>query len=497
MSKDTDTAVSAAKGALEKLKNYGLFITHKRGRYYTVNNVGKLIYVVSDNSETNASYIVKKWEKDLQYSENPHNVYFYNTDEEEKDSSPQKRKYDEDKTKHPWGCIKATNDTISLLKRYETRNIPFNKFESYNYEEIANLIKEELHIGMLKEQLNKLINNAGAKQIICHGAPGTGKTYTVTNLVPELNSESKGSKEFVWEEEDFVQFHPSYDYTDFIEGLRPVLINGKTHFVRMDGIFKKFCRKVAEKNKKNEENTDNKEKYYLFIIDEINRADLSKVFGELMYCLEEGYRGEEKGIPTQYSNLPTYEVHEDGEAGKMDGDVFEKKFYIPENVIIIGTMNDIDRSVESFDFAMQRRFSWINVHADSEMTEKVLKEMWEADFKRDGTKKLEATDADKLAKYIVEHAKFLNSKIADKANNLGEEYKIGHTYYKKAARFYNEAPTKDEKKKLDYALEKVYQYSIKPVLDSYLRGKRNKPDLSKKFEKAFLNLDDTNTLAKN
>ncbi|WP_253514806.1 AAA family ATPase [Peribacillus frigoritolerans] len=96
----------------------------------------------------------------------------------------------------------------------------------------------------------------------------------------------------------------------------------------------------------------------------MNRADLSRVFGELMYGLEEHYR--EKTFQTQYSNLPTYEI-KNKRAVPMDYDVFENGFFIPENVYIIATMNDIDRSVEAFDFALRRRFQWIEVKANDVM----------------------------------------------------------------------------------------------------------------------------------
>mgnify|MGYP000674192117 CR=1 FL=1 len=107
---------------------------------------------------------------------------------------------------------------------------------------------------------------------------------------------------------------------------------------------KKFCRKVADLKDDPVEKTMKK---IFFIIDEINRADLSKVFGELMYCLETDKRGSENRIQTQYANLHTYNPEE---GDYYSEDIFEKGFYIPKNVIIIGTMNDIDRSVESMEF---------------------------------------------------------------------------------------------------------------------------------------------------
>nr|MCR5684742.1 AAA family ATPase [Lachnospiraceae bacterium] len=165
-----------------------------------------------------------------------------------------------------------------------------------------------------------------------------------------------------------VQFHPSYDYTDFVEGLRPIeASNNDLSFVRMDGSFMRFCRFVQWRNgllrqSSNDVIKDSDLPKYFFIIDEINRADLSKVLGELMYGLEEDKR--DKPIVTQYSNLKTwfdpklkfpdaykncFEAAKNGHSGG---------FRIPPNVVVIGTMNDIDRSVESMDFALRRRFVW-------------------------------------------------------------------------------------------------------------------------------------------
>lgn len=206
-------------------------------------------------------------------------------------------------------------------------------------------------------------------------------------------------KQFGEEHYKFVQFHPSYDYTDFVEGLRPVM-NDKQEmqFVRLDGTFKAFCRKIVMENlvnlpalssytgilsqnsaqtaqpantngsdpkeEKIEEAADEQIKalynalddlaknsnnqqliptpYYYFVIDEINRADLAKVFGELMFGLEESYRGIQNRFKTQYMNIPTYEI-QNGTAQPMKFDCFRDGFYIPENLKIIGiTINMID-----------------------------------------------------------------------------------------------------------------------------------------------------------
>lgn len=161
----------------------------------------------------------------------------------------------------------------------------------------------------------------------------------------------------------FVQFHPSYDYTDFVEGIRPVAAtrDSAVEFRRMDGKFMEFCRYVAWRNEKR----GTKHQKYFFLIDEINRADLSKVMGELMYCLERDKRGKENPVQTQYSNLPTCFTREN--LPDYYEDCFEDGFFVPENVVVIGTMNDIDRSVESMDFAMRRRFVWKEVCVTEEL----------------------------------------------------------------------------------------------------------------------------------
>ena len=212
----------------------------------------------------------------------------------------------------------------------------------------------------IQKEIEDLINN-GIRQIIFTGAPGTGKTYIAKKIAEKLGAELTYKKENP--KYEFVQFHPSYDYTDFIEGLRPIQAGtdrnsggNNIQFAKLDGIFKKFCREVVTLNNKEKE-LNNEKKLFFFIIDEINRADLSKVFGELMYCLEKDKRGKENRVNTQYQNLPTYDLLINEQKNK-NNDVFWDGFYIPENVVIIGTMNDIDRSVESMDFALRRRFEW-------------------------------------------------------------------------------------------------------------------------------------------
>ena len=241
-------------------------------------------------------------------------------------------------------------------------------------------------------------------------------------------------------------------------------------FVRLDGTFKQFCRSIVEKEletfcsgfrdlsapekraKLKEYYDDNavkkgtsqgEETVYYFLIDEINRADLSKVFGELMFGLEESYRGIENRFDTQYKNLKTYQVDPDtGIASPMAFDCFADGFFIPHNLHLIGTMNDIDRSVESFDFALRRRFRWIDVKANKIM-ESSLKAMGVPD-----------------PEDIARRASNMNCCLSESDFGLGEAYHIGPAYFK--------SMSAGEKLKED--LKEVFSHRIEPLLREYTRG---------------------------
>lgn len=260
--------------------------------------------------------------------------------------------------------------------------------------------------------------------LILRGAPGTGKTYLAKEIALELTG---GNEDQI----GFVQFHPSYDYTDFVEGLRPVSNgDGAIEFKLQDGIFKKFCQKARDAKKTGGQ--DN----FVFIIDEINRGEISKIFGELFFSIDPDYRGEKGSVSTQYANL-----HES-----------DDKFYIPENVYIIGTMNDIDRSVDTFDFAMRRRFRFVEVTAESRLH--ILDEKL-------GERAEEAKTRLRNLNAAIENVQELNS-----------HYHIGPSYFRNL-------------KELDYDYELLWSDYLKPLLEDYVRGSYDEAETLETLKKAF------------
>lgn len=396
-----------------------------------------------------------------------------------------------------------------------------------------------------------------SKNLIFRGAPGTGKSYLAREIAADIisNGYYDSYDQLTPEQKkqvEFVQFHPSYDYSDFVEGLRPrINDDGTMGFELQDGIFKTFvarARKNYEDSQKSKEtiekevsvqesmtnffssielgvdtfktisgkeftitSVDDKHinisipgnalvnklslsvdevrqmleadvkftmvkdvtaffgktfatqaysyefviykaigakkgavtkklakqedlKKYIFIIDEINRGEISKIFGELFFAIDPGYRGKAGEISTQYANL-----HPD------------EKFYIPENVYIIGTMNDIDRSVDSFDFAMRRRFRFVELKADERL------EM------------LATLENDELEAEAIKRMAALNKAIAA-VPDLNENYQIGAAYFLKL-------------KTLDF--DQLWTDYLQPLLREYIQGMYDENSIMLKFAKAY------------
>ena len=292
----------------------------------------------------------------------------------------------------------------------------------------------ELKVGnRLVDELQELITSN--KNLILTGAPGTGKTYLAKQLACKLVGAQSAKDEQYQNHVKFVQFHPSYDYTDFVEGLRPYNQGGQLGFERKDGSFKMLCKAALAAPAEN----------FVMIIDEINRGQVSKIFGELFFALDPDYRGPEGLVETQYQNMV------------LDGDQFKKGFYVPENVYIIGTMNDIDHSLEPLDFAFRRRFAWREITAS---------ERFDGMFS--GAEPFAA--APDLVAQVKPFFTRLNDKIGSDLG-FGTAYQVGPAYFLKLKNFIKDIPdlndANDEQVKA--CMEKLWAIHLKPLLQEYLK----------------------------
>lgn len=430
------------------------------------------------------------------------------------------------------------------------------KITGTDYEVIENeLVEAKTSNAMMYQKYIDLLKES--KNLVLTGAPGTGKTFMAQTIAREMGCSK--------DEMCFVQFHPSYDYTDFVEGLRPIMMSdGQMGFERKDGLFKEFCKKAIKnlidsaksienlskelswENKLQQfidDSIDNDTKFklsngseftidefkgrniiahndsnpktplipinadeiielltndvplnivrdirtyfkrkfgtqpdsyafiitkairemkykaqvisankierkpFVFIIDEINRGEASKILGELFYAIDPGYRGKKDiRVKTQYQNLVP------------ETDVFSEGFYIPENVFILGTMNDIDRSIESMDFAMRRRFTWKEIKPED--TQSMLD-------------KLEC--ATKAKNVMVR----LNNEIS-KIEGLGPAYQIGPSYFLKLGDNGGN-------------FEKLWNMNIEPLLREYIRGFRKSDEIMEKLRNAYFDTKESNS----
>ena len=330
------------------------------------------------------------------------------------------------------------------------------------------------------------------KNVILTGAPGTGKTYLAKKIAEKIT----GSDERM----GFVQFHPSYDYADFVEGLRPKEYNGQVTFELVKGTFKTFCEKALVdwiawmvKKLENLNNDDESKKKdaskedlsiwlsrwkeyktaitdyadfpkYVFIIDEINRGEMSKIFGELFFSIDPGYRGTDGMVSTQYANM--VKTHNLFDLVLNNGKMGQ--FFVPENVYIIGTMNDIDRSVESMDFAFRRRFAFKEIYATDDMIRTL----------------------DYNAKTIIRligTMERVNKAIISEEVGLTEAYQLGGSYFLKIKNYYEENSKTQKEEQLEQALKKLWDFHLRGTLYEYFRGEPDADEKLKIIEDAYTN----------
>lgn len=383
-----------------------------------------------------------------------------------------------------FAAVDAPNKLWRLLNALKDKlNISTNGNNVQRHQELMHLVdcadlsKKQIFFWELFDMLENNLNLK--KAIVYYGAPGTGKTFKAKNIAKQfidqhrIKIESKTKNNY---QVKTVQFHPSYSYEDFIEGIRP---SSDKSLKLFNGTFKEFCKTAGEKEinlykdidfinndsfkerdyrfsliKVSELNDNQKQilgidsimpegitveeviEPAFFIIDEINRAELSRVFGELMFSLE--YRGYNGKIKTQYSYL-----NNESDDSVYFWDNSEDWFFIPQNVYIIGTMNNIDRSVDSFDFALRRRFMWEEIQPDFNTVRNILSANWKND----------------LAKAFER----LNNRI-ESEELLGKDYRIGHSYALEITPIQNRFDSVTEVKKF------LWSDYVMPLLEEYLRG---------------------------
>ena len=284
---------------------------------------------------------------------------------------------------------------ISLGLKNAEMPIPRRNFAPPNPKYSLNQCEE--NTGFKKAELERWVRVIERKrQAILHGAPGTGKTYIAEQLAKHLIGGGYGFKELV-------QFHPAYAYEDFIQGIRPQSQDGDLKYPLVPGRFLEFCKKAKYR-----------EGLCVLIIDEINRANLAQVFGELMYLLE--YRDKKIRL-----------------AGSAE------LFGIPENVRIIGTMNTADRSIALVDHALRRRFAFIEIRPNYDVL-----------------RRYHQLNTDVLIDGLIEMLKRLNKAIADK------NYEIGISFFLT--------------ENLAEEIEDIWQMEIEPYLEEYFYDQLDKVD---------------------
>lgn len=436
----------------------------------------KSCYIHWHNTHIN---IMAEWDKNYEYVES---LYITGVD------------HGKDATKYKVKDLELFSqaDPNTLLKRF------FNEY--YNLAHFDEVVQDSL-----EREYN----------VILTGAPGTGKTYTAHEVAAKMlgckswdDLISKKDKALL-SHVGFVQFHPSYDYTDFVEGLRPCdnAHEGNNNtpedstntdkkydsigFELLPGIFKTFCEKALEEGYKNnsdggysiDDNGDLKakenQKPYIFIIDEINRGEMSKIFGELFFSIDPGYRGRKGKVQTQYANM-----EKGNEFDKALDNGKKGQFFIPENVYIIGTMNDIDRSVESMDFAMRRRFAWKEVFVEDSLHDiltGLTSDLTSAPKWMQITTNSDIPDTARKTlndEVYQKHFKKLNDEIKKLKNS--DAYCLGGSYLTKIIK----AP--DWCADVNDALMYLWDSHLKNVVYEYFRGEHDVDDIMRKLEKKYM-----------
>jgi len=346
------------------------------------------------------------------------------------------------------------NTLLNLGKNEKIANWANKNLKDFNDivpqidESIKGLLMMSIRSKLLWDLSQELdLFDGSSKNIILYGAPGTGKTFRIEEF-----KKQQTLRENICET---VQFHPSYSYEDFIEGFKPIGVgeNSQMKFELVNGEFKDFC--IRAKNEKN--------KKYYFIIDEINRANLSAVFGELMYCLEYRYKegnGSSGLLTTQYSkiieNMTDEEIKKKAFIVDDDGKV---KFGIPDNVYIIGMMNDVDRSIDAFDLALRRRFKWIKMDCNYGVIDENINYNNREDF--------------------IKACKNLNNFISIELN-LGKSYEFGHSFFLKI----NDILQIKKNKVSNRMMKTLFDNYLESTLKEYLRANFSEKDIDDKLKKA-------------
>lgn len=352
----------------------------------------------------------------------------------------------------------------NLGKNHEVRSLVNNILKLENTATNAVLISRFLW----KYATSSAIADSSTPNVILYGPPGTGKTYTV-----------KQSLEFVCMGDvnryEFVTFHPSFTYEDFIDGIKPrgVSKDGNIQFELTDGVFKKFCKKakaeclIAQQEKR-------EPKPYYFVVDEINRANLSAVFGETLMCLEKDYRydvsqPDQNLYKTQYSALIESLIKDSNNEADISDLAFHYQnknayFGVPSNLFFIGMMNDVDKSIDAFDLALRRRFKWIRMDYKQEVLEQE-------------TKFRNGLDFNNMPEYANACTK-LNTFISEELG-LGKSYEFGHSFFMKITGIAN---SKTISKK---NIETLFHLYLEPSLKEYLRALFPEQELDNKLESAL------------